>query len=711
MNFKKILSFALLNLLALSAFSIHASAEEIVSDVGTTSSYAETESNTFSVSVPSSLPIVIGGRARGVGIYAEIKNSGDHEVMIKEMYVIPSANWKLVDFDKDFSTGPANLKEFGFQINGINVPTDGVVDVSCFETIPANDSLYFYYDANIAPQITNLSASVGEVVFVMGLVEKEAVVENPIPEGAIYYSNGDGEVTTITEGKSFPETVNVGDVYIFQGYEYHYGMSYDGTDWVESNQNGWSVKYIDDSEIAGLILDEVNGIQVTNMDYTYFAANNLSFEDGFEIPYGVTSMHKTFAESTLVGDVYIPETVTNMSNTFEGATFLGVVVVDATPETYESCFANSIGEFMLIGSSEVLKELAETSSGNITVEGEEIPETKTEESEAAPEGEQPDEDLENSEAEQEDKNNESSDEQEEQPGDGQSQTPENSESSDELNNEFTPENQEPNVNPDDNASNESEDAESENNEDENLDEPTDTNDTDTDVDSDVPEDTSGVMDDTEDAESTDEDENLGDEDAGETDNESEDVLENNSQPTTPDDNNNSEENIDDEEDIPTEDNSEEGLGNNDPNNDNNLNEPDNDDIIDENQTEGDNQNDDPIYDIEDDTEILDNVYDVSDDTEIIDGIIEDEDDVVIEDVEDLIDFILFTINNEEYTSEADWTWEDWINSEYNVDGIYVNELDEIVFVDADGIEHIVEGACITDVILENTNYNIVILDM
>ena len=41
MNFKKILSFALLNLLALSAFSIHASAEEIVSDVGTTSSYAE----------------------------------------------------------------------------------------------------------------------------------------------------------------------------------------------------------------------------------------------------------------------------------------------------------------------------------------------------------------------------------------------------------------------------------------------------------------------------------------------------------------------------------------------------------------------------------------------------------------------------------------------------------------------------------------------
>lgn len=711
MNFKKILSFALLNLLALSAFSIHASAEEIVSDVGTTSSYAETESNTFSVSVPLSLPIVIGGRARGVGNYAEIKNSGDHEVMIKEMYVIPSANWKLVDFDKDFSTGPANLKEFGFQINGINVPTDGVVDVSCFETIPANDSLYFYYDANIAPQITNLSASVGEVVFVMGLVEKEAVVENPIPEGAIYYSNGDGEVTTIPEGKSFPETVNVGDVYIFQGYEYHYGVSYDGTDWVESNQNGWSVKYIDDSEIAGLILDEVNGIQVTNMDYTYFAANNLSFEDGFEIPYGVTSMHKTFAESTLVGDVYIPETVTNMSNTFEGATFLGVVVVDATPETYESCFANSIGEFMLIGSSEVLKELAKTSSGNITVEREETPETKTEESEAAPEGEQPDEDLENSEAEQEDTNNESSDEQEEQPGDDQSQTPENSESSDELNNEFTPENQEPNVNPDDNASNKSEDAESENNEDENLDEPTDTNDTDTDVDNDVPEDTSGVMDDAKDSESTDEDENL-DENVGETDIEeddkSDDKSENGSQPTTPDDETDSD--VDDnEEDIFIEDNNSDEEQNKDDSN--NLDKPDDGVIDEEKQTGEDNQNDDPVYDIDNDTEILDDIYDVADDTEIIDGVIEDEDDVVIEDVEDLIDFILFTINDEEYTSEANWTWEDWINSEYNVDGIYVNEFDEIVFVDADGIEHIVEGACITDVILENTNYNIVILDM
>ena len=711
MNFKKILSFALLNLLALSAFSIHASAEETVSDVGTTSSYAETESNTFSVSVPSSLPIVIGGRTRGVGNYAEIKNSGDHEVMIKEMYVIPSANWKLVDFDKDFSTGPANLKEFGFQINGINVPTDGVVDVSCFETIPANDSLYFYYDANIAPQITNLSASVGEVVLVMGLVEKEAVVENPIPEGAIYYSNSDGEVTTITEGKSFPETVNVGDVYIFQGYEYHYGVSYDGTDWVESNQNGWSVKYIDDSEIAGLILDEVNGIQVTNMDYTYFAANNLSFEDGFEIPYGVTSMHKTFAESTLVGDVYIPETVTNMSNTFEGATFLGVVVVDATPETYESCFANSIGEFMLIGSSEVLKELAETSSGNITVEGEETPETKTEESEAAPEGEQPDKDLENSEAEQEDTNNDSSDEQEEQPGDDQTQTPENNESSDELNNEFIPENQEPNVNPDDNASNESEDAKSENNEDENLDEPTDTNDTDTDVDSDVPEDTSGVMDDAKDSESTDEDENL-DENVGETDIEeddkSDDISENGSQPTTPDDETDSDVG-DNEEDIFIEDNNSDEEQNKDDSN--NLDKPDDGVIDEEKQTGEDNQNDDPVYDIDDDTEILDGIYDVADDTEIIDGIIEDEDDVVIEDMEDLIDFILFTINDKEYTSEANWTWEDWINSEYNVDGIYVNEFDEIVFVDADGIEHIVEGACITDVILENTNYNIVILDM
>jgi len=170
----------------------------------------------------------------------------------------------------------------------------------------------------------------------LGIGEKAIlpIVHNGIiPEGGVYYSNiPDNELgeywpgdysggTKYVAGDKFPESISVGDVYIYGGYEYRYGLSfaYDGDLWLlNEGQDGWGVVVYNSSEYNA-VLTTINGKNVVNMDGTFYYSG---ITEAPVIPETVTSMKGTFYNSNLTQKPIIPNGVTDISYAFYGCTSL-----------------------------------------------------------------------------------------------------------------------------------------------------------------------------------------------------------------------------------------------------------------------------------------------------------------------------------------------------------------------------------------------------
>lgn len=156
---------------AMLASMTSAFAEEIETDGGIASVPVEltTEALTFSVTVPTSLPVEVSANGEvTVATDAKIINNSAGAVKVSSVKVDSQNDWTLVDYE-DLSGEKINTKKFGFAINEVGVnSSNGVCSVE-FESIPANDEIGFTYDAYVAPQATALnSEKMANVIFTVG---------------------------------------------------------------------------------------------------------------------------------------------------------------------------------------------------------------------------------------------------------------------------------------------------------------------------------------------------------------------------------------------------------------------------------------------------------------------------------------------------------------------------------------------------------------
>lgn len=171
-----------------------------------------------------------------------------------------------------------------------------------------------------------------------------------IPEGAAYTIAATG--TTLNAGAEFPATVEEGDVYTFEHYEYTY----------QTSSLGWAVAI--NTDVAnnsqsdyGQILESINDRPVTSLENTFAVC--MMLEVAPVIPASVTNMYNTFCRcsnlktyagapaGTVDGDFsgyVIPEGVTDMDGTFFGCRILTTapVIPDSVTtmsETFGDCSA------------------------------------------------------------------------------------------------------------------------------------------------------------------------------------------------------------------------------------------------------------------------------------------------------------------------------------------------------------------------------------
>jgi len=144
-----------------------------------------------------------------------------------------------------------------------------------------------------------------------------------IPSGGTYYvgvtsateKNYTGATATYTTGQEFPETVNVGDVYVYESYEYRFCQYWEYGWKTSTEQNGWGVRCINNVAEPGPMLKEVNGKPITNLRRTFAGLGGPTIAP--EIPDTVVNMEATFDGcSKLTIAPNIPQGVTTLLSAF-----------------------------------------------------------------------------------------------------------------------------------------------------------------------------------------------------------------------------------------------------------------------------------------------------------------------------------------------------------------------------------------------------------
>ena len=203
----------------------------------------------------------------------------------------------------------------------------------------------------------------------------EVIHSGTIPEGAVY-TTASGDI--YNAGENFPATVQDGDIYTYEDYEYRYNYSYNYS-WVKNSNiasltgitlsNGWGVRVLDTTKSSYKeIINSINGTQIVSMCSTFF--NCTSMENAPSIPETVEMMSSTFnACSSLKKAPVIPSGVTNISYAFASNIELaGEVVINANPTIVTDCFNNTQKSITITGSAsdETKAALARTATnGNV----------------------------------------------------------------------------------------------------------------------------------------------------------------------------------------------------------------------------------------------------------------------------------------------------------------------------------------------------------
>lgn len=143
-------------------------------------------------------------------------------------------------------------------------------------------------------------------------VEEPEVTVYYVPDGCTYIM-ADG--TELQPGEAMPETCSDGDEFITEAYTYKYGFEYNGSDFGDTDIEGWSVATNDkELETYPELMCTINGAPLISMRGTFKDCEMMNSAPA--IPHSVTNLSYSFANTSLRLSPVIPDGVTDISHAF-----------------------------------------------------------------------------------------------------------------------------------------------------------------------------------------------------------------------------------------------------------------------------------------------------------------------------------------------------------------------------------------------------------
>ena len=139
---------------------------------------------TFSVTLPTALPVSVDAEGNVTTAEPIIKNTGSMTVTVAAATVEPLDGWTIVPWGTDFGKLPVSSKKFAMQFYGSEVPADGVIKLPSQSTIPVGGSAAVVYDARIAVQ-----SSAAEDLTIANCCIVVDSDEPEVPTGAVMAAN------------------------------------------------------------------------------------------------------------------------------------------------------------------------------------------------------------------------------------------------------------------------------------------------------------------------------------------------------------------------------------------------------------------------------------------------------------------------------------------------------------------------------------------
>ena len=299
-------------------------------------------------------------------------------------------------------TGQVSVEGYWPSYKTVSVIADNTVELKCnnhsvllnvnFAGIEGIGSDYLNtYTKNISVEDFSVQFGTwtGTVNYYVDLVvDEEYLAARTIPTGGVYYTgltdkqyrfaNYDGYEHMYVEGDLFPETVNVGDVYVYQNWEYRYGyaclrpLTWNSLDIIgESSYSvynivpyGWSVATNRNTSSDGnysTMLSSVNNRPVTNATLMFGGVTYpMTCNSVGGISSELVTMYNAFSGTTLQEMPEIPDGVINLSSAFDSCDQM------KNPKTIPASVINMDSAFVdctaLEGVWEINAQITETSN-------------------------------------------------------------------------------------------------------------------------------------------------------------------------------------------------------------------------------------------------------------------------------------------------------------------------------------------------------------
>lgn len=128
-----------------------------------------TEATTFSVTVPTSLPVNLSADGTvTVADNAVISNNSGGPVKVTGIQVNGKNTWEIVEPGKNYSNVAMDKHEIGLTLNSTNTPDGGgalTLDPTNWPAIAKAESQKLVYSATLPPQSTAFTTEIAEVIF------------------------------------------------------------------------------------------------------------------------------------------------------------------------------------------------------------------------------------------------------------------------------------------------------------------------------------------------------------------------------------------------------------------------------------------------------------------------------------------------------------------------------------------------------------------
>lgn len=170
-----------------------------VSSPGTGSSQAKVTqtASVISVSVPTGLPVTVTSDGTvTTSTDAKIVNNSYGPIKVSSIQLNGANSWSLTNYTTNFKAMKVGLKQFGFQLQGVNVPNTGLASLTGFNSISGGSELPINYEAKVAVQSQAITQDIGNIVITISW-DKVPTAYGVVPANVTdYYTFTDDTATS-----------------------------------------------------------------------------------------------------------------------------------------------------------------------------------------------------------------------------------------------------------------------------------------------------------------------------------------------------------------------------------------------------------------------------------------------------------------------------------------------------------------------------------